>query len=176
VRDRRYFVLEVSDAEVGNMKYFSELCATFTDEMKTHLLNFYLRFDTTGFNVHEPAPESDLKAEIMESQLHSAEVWIKEFQFPEEGCLSLEQLFAKYIAWCDEHYITGKDLSKPGTGFARRIAKYCSVSKGRGGKHEYQSLAQAGSMTIRPEERRVIAEKIKKKQEIDAEIKRRSGQ
>jgi hypothetical protein len=77
VRDRRYLVLEVADAEVGNMSYFSELCATFTEEMKTHPLNFYLRCDTTGFNVHEPAPESELKQEIMESQLHSAEVWIK---------------------------------------------------------------------------------------------------
>jgi hypothetical protein len=130
VRDRRCFVLEVSGEEIGNIQsYFIPLCKTFTDEMKTHLLNFYLRFDTTGFDVHEPPPDSNLTAEIMESQLHSAEVWIKEFQFSEEGCFTLEQLFGKYIAWCDEHYLTGTDVSKPGTGFARRIAKYCHVSK-----------------------------------------------
>jgi hypothetical protein len=77
LRDRRYFVLEVSDRVLQDTVYFGQLCRSFTDEMKKHLLNFYLRFNTEDFNPFIP-PMTALKEEIQASQLHPTEQWVQQ--------------------------------------------------------------------------------------------------
>ena len=53
--DRRYFVLKMSDAMVGNKGYFDDLWALINHPLfLKHLANFLLRIDTTGFNYRKP--------------------------------------------------------------------------------------------------------------------------
>jgi hypothetical protein len=173
VKDRRYFVLEVSEENTTDYDYFTELCASFTEEMKTHLLNFYLRLNTAGFD-HRHPPRTELKDEIIESQLSPAENWIQQFEFPEQGCFSLEQMWGKYLNWCDLNQIEREEVGKM-LGFAKKISKHCYVEK-VGRKKTYSSLASHTGMTTSPAEMKALTEMRKVKREVEADIKRRLGQ
>jgi hypothetical protein len=171
VRERHYFVLELSEEMVGDTDYFDVLNASFTEEMKTHLLNFYLRLDTTGFN-HRKPPITETQQEIIEAQLSPAETWIQQFEFPEdeEVFFSLEQMWAKFLDWCDRNQIEREEVGKM-LGFAKKIGKYCHVEK-VGRKRQYSGKQSFAAMTTSPAERKAWAEH----HEIQKDIKRRLGQ
>jgi hypothetical protein len=174
--DRRYFVLAVSDVYMQNERYFELLFESFTPEMKTHLLNFYLRLDTHGFNPRTP-PETELKRELQESQLPYAEQWVKKFKFPEEGCYTLDEMWVRFQDWLDKMGIDRKYGGKPGAAFGKRIAKYCSQQGRKDGQRTYSAKIEASGATTTPEERKALmAEQLAQKEalaRVNDEIKRR---
>jgi hypothetical protein len=176
LRDRRYFVLEVSDRVLQDTVYFGQLCGSFTDEMKKHLLNFYLRFNTEGFNPFIP-PMTALKEEIQASQLHPTEPWVKQWKCPEDACFDLDHLWKTFTEWADGMGLDRTTWGNPGIGFARRINKYLDVQKGAGGVHKYSKKGETieHPRTITPEERKEFKAAEAAKKKVEEEIKRRSG-
>jgi hypothetical protein len=179
-RDRRYFVLDVSDAVLQNTAYFDRLCSSFTDEMKMHLLNFYLRFDTTGFNPFIPIM-TDLKEEIQESQLHPAEQWAQQWEGMtpayEPASLTLDEMWKEFVSWADSMGLDRTALGKPGAWFGRRISRYLHVVKSAkdGGKHMYSKKKSEEFATISDEERKAYVEEQLARKKVDEEIKKRLG-
>jgi hypothetical protein len=110
-RDRRYFILEVSDKYVGKIaEYFTPLAETFTDEMKTHLLKFFLEYDITRFNPRIP-PLTDLKRELLNEQKPFAQLFIEEMELPEDG-ICLDVLWERYIEYCDRNAVDHKYIGR----------------------------------------------------------------
>jgi hypothetical protein len=111
LRDRRYDIKEVSDKYVGKIEeYFIPLHASYTDEMKTHLLKFLLEMDITGFD-HRIPPSSELKKEMQDSQRSIVQLFLEEFDWvdssledkKEEGMLFQEIYKDGYLPYCDKY-------------------------------------------------------------------------
>jgi hypothetical protein len=124
LRDRRYFVLEVSDAKAQDVQYFAELLETYTDEMKSHLLTYLLEMNTDGFNPFIP-PQTDLKRELQKDQKPIHELWMEKFDWRDglQKGLTCDQLWKAFGEWCDEMSIDPKYRGKYGS-FGRRISKF----------------------------------------------------
>jgi hypothetical protein len=124
LQDRRYFVLEVSDEHVGDIEgYFAPLCDTFTDEMKKHLLNFYLRRNVTRFNSRFP-PTTALKEEIKESNKGMAEQFMDQFEWSKTDAkngLELGTIWNAFSNWVDANGHDRRFMGKGGSGFGLKI-------------------------------------------------------
>jgi hypothetical protein len=121
MRDRRYFVLEVSDQYVGKVQeYFMPLVATFSDEMKRHLLTYLLAYDTEQFNPFVP-PETDLKSTIKEMNLSLPEQWMSQFVWRGERAYTLDELWMKFSTWCDAMSLDRKFMGKSGVSFGLKL-------------------------------------------------------
>jgi hypothetical protein len=133
MKDRRYFILEVSDIHQQDTAYFAELREGFDDMFKAHLLGYLLNMDIREFNPYTP-PMTDLKRELQDSQKSFPVQFIEEFDWVGKE-LTNEQLWQKYSDWIDDMGFDRKYMGKPGISFGRAIAKHVDVQvTTRGGK------------------------------------------
>jgi Family of unknown function (DUF5906) len=135
VRERRHFVLHVSDAKAQNHDYFEALREEIDNGGREALLHFLLerRFDRKSLR---RAPDTDALREQQDFSLNTELTWYKEClalesigsnPWPTE--ISAEALHLAYIAWCEEMKINrrvstvalGKRLKKviPDSGLKR---------------------------------------------------------
>jgi hypothetical protein len=109
--DRRYFVLETSDARVGNHDYYDALFESlhhpaFYPTLLTHLLSV----DTSGLNIHTPI-ETEAKREMMESSQSYAEAFIRSDVFrrmfgdAQIQRVTVKETWGAYVQWLDEQGI-----------------------------------------------------------------------
>jgi hypothetical protein len=100
--DRRYFLLEVSADKVGHVAdYFVPLKATITEEMLTHLLNYFLRFDVSQvaeFSVLTP-PVTELRRELVELWKTASQRFIESYRIDRNG-EPLEVIYDAFVRWC----------------------------------------------------------------------------
>ena len=124
--DRRYFVMQVSNAHANDFPYFDELCATFTPEFYQHLLTFFMLQTTQGWDRRKipmtPAKQNIIMAtqDIFYSYIHEIDV-NKIYQL---GMPRLEA-FKHFCDWC-------KNIrSKTGSmaDFKITIMKYCNEER-----------------------------------------------
>jgi hypothetical protein len=75
--DRRFFVLQVSDAQAKNVWYFSRLFRLSEDPLfLQHLLSYLLYYPCIGFDTHVP-PMTDVKREMIEATQDYSVQYIK---------------------------------------------------------------------------------------------------
>jgi hypothetical protein len=130
-RDRRYYILEVSDCHLQDIPYFEELCDTFTDEMRSHLLKFFLDISTKGFEPKRP-PMTDIKAELQECQKPLAQMFMEKFDWVDAGGydhtkdgMLIDDIYTDgFLPYCAKFKIEQKYIPTPGAGFGRKIKPY----------------------------------------------------
>jgi hypothetical protein len=119
--DRHFFPLQVSADKLGHLTdYFIPLWQSFTPDMMTHLLNFYLRYNwakVKGFNPFVPA-ETQLKKELTDLWKTAPQRFVMNrgldcIDWGPEGCLSDRELYSKFVEWCAFHRQTNPLTKKP---------------------------------------------------------------
>jgi tRNA-dihydrouridine synthase len=135
LKDRRYFVPAVSAETVGQIDaYFGPLKASFTEEMKKHLLNYFLRYDCGAvpeFNQRRPV-DTALKATIKEMTVSVPEQFMQQYtwksQYAKRG-MTLDELWKDFMSWVDEMSIERKYMGKSGVSFGMKIARFVRMEK-----------------------------------------------
>lgn len=74
-KERRFFMLDVSDARVGDHKYFDALVHELSHGGREALLYHLLHLDLTGFNVRNVPPTGALRSQMAESLTGIEAVW-----------------------------------------------------------------------------------------------------
>jgi hypothetical protein len=129
-KDRRYDIKEVSDKHEKDIRYFSRLRKTFTREMKSQLLRYFLDIDTSDFN-HLIPPTSVLKKEMQDSQKPLAELFFEHFDWKDsvgfdrskDGMVCKDLYTEGFIPFCDKFAIPERYRISFG-GFGMAIRKY----------------------------------------------------
>jgi hypothetical protein len=135
--DRRYFILEVSPAKIGQIQeYFVPLHATFTDAMKSALLNYFLLFDCHAvpeFTPLKPA-ETELKTELREYWETGPQTFMQQHEISKDG-ETLDALYEQFEKWANDNHVNNKCATKenPRRSFAMQIRDFARKVKGKTG-------------------------------------------
>jgi hypothetical protein len=141
--DRRYDIKEVSETHKQDTKYFSDLRRTFTSDMKSQLLGYFLSIDTKDFNSKIP-PSSALKKEMQAAQKPLVQIFFENFDWRdsvgfdrrEDGLLYRELYKDGFLAFCDEYGVPDRyRVSLQGFGMA--IKKYIDQQTVDGDRRYY---------------------------------------
>jgi hypothetical protein len=143
-RDRRYHIMEVSEEHLQDIPYFAALTATFTNEMRAHLLKFFLEMDISDFDPRSP-PMTDIKEEIQEAQKPLPQMFMEQFDWKDstgferrEKGMTIDDIYTDgFLPYCRRFQIEQKFICKPGGAFGRKIKPFVrqETRKYRGGTH-----------------------------------------
>jgi hypothetical protein len=158
IKDRRYFVLEVSAQQVGNLEYFAKLQATFTPEFYEHLLNYFLRCEVTeefGFSPFKPI-DTELKTVLKEMSLDLQEQFMEQFSWSSRDKkvgLTSDQLWVKYVDWCDKMSLDRERMGKSGIAFGMKIRRYVRTERKKvGDKTKLYYFPAVGEAPSKPDD------------------------
>jgi hypothetical protein len=134
--DRRYFVLGVSPAKIGKIEeYFVPLRATFTDEMRTSLLNYLLTFDWRSvpeFKPFEPF-ETDIKKELREYWESAPQTFMQEYKCEDPEGEIIDSIYSKFEQWCSYNDVRNKcaKAENPIREFGMQIREFVEKRNGK---------------------------------------------
>jgi hypothetical protein len=137
LRDRRYQIIMVSSIHAQDTDYFSALRETITDDMKSHLLRFFLNIDTAGFNPRIP-PSSEIKKEMQEAQKPLGQLFMEQFDWVDslgedarETGVTFDEIYKDgFLPWCDRYGVPERYRIKM-AGFGLAIRDYVIQKKER---------------------------------------------
>jgi hypothetical protein len=117
-RDRRYFILQASDAMIDNKAYFDHLILEVYEHPMFYptLLSFFLHMQLNGFSPKSPPPVTLLKEELIDESRCYQEVFIMDRKWWENRRNKTRDCVAFSEVWDDfNEYlvnVVGKDQSK----------------------------------------------------------------
>lgn len=123
--DRRYFCLEISDAELNNDEYFDPMVSDLTnDEAQQDFFDYLANYDISDFKNQRP-PMSAMKRELIKSNVNNVITFVKDVcenvisEIPFEECdaeifVSLRTFYNEYDIWCKQNDAKGRKSSREG--------------------------------------------------------------